>query len=159
MFEKTRALCFPMLLVCMLSLLTISNSVYVWFTGTQVDVLQRNSQASQAALQLLRTDHSQQTSRLAAANAELLQLRGQVSSLQAALQQQQQDVASALSIMSCRDAAAPAAAGAVASAAAATSRSGLQQTRAVLTRQLYSGGDASGSDGEWQQQQQQVRGS
>jgi hypothetical protein len=130
-------------------------------TGMQVAGLQTTCQASQAALQLLRTDHSQQTSRLAAANAELLQLRSQVASLQAALQQQQQDVASALSIMSCRDAAAPAAAAAVAGAAPAAIGGLLrsQHGRVGLRGHLYSG---SGSDEDWQeprqqQQQQQVR--
>jgi hypothetical protein len=128
------------------------------FTGMQVAALQHTCQASQAALQLLRTDHSQQTSRLAAANAELLQLRSQVSSLQVALHQQQQDVASALSIMSCRDAAAPAAAGAAAGAAPAATGGRSQHGRVGLRGHLYSG---SGSDGQWQeprqQQQQQVR--
>jgi hypothetical protein len=140
--------------LCLFSLGLLTAGVFI---AMQVAGLQRTCQASQAGLQLLRTDHSQQTSRLAAANAELLQLRGQVSGLQAALQQQQQDVALAMSIMSCRDAAAPAAAAAVAGAAAATAGGWrLQHARDGLRGQLYSG---SGSDGEWQEprQQQQVR--
>jgi hypothetical protein len=114
----------------------------------QVDALQRTCKASQAALQLLRTDHSEQTSRLAAANAELLQLRSQVSSLQAALQQQQQDVAAALSIMSSRDAAAAAATGCSEVAAAA----GAAAVAASWRSRVHQAGNAQG-----QHSQQQVR--
>lgn len=69
----------------------------------QVEALQRSAAASQSALQLLREDHAQQTSRLSAANAEVLRLRGHVSSLEIAMQQQQQDVASALCIVAGRE--------------------------------------------------------
>jgi hypothetical protein len=135
--------------------------------AVQVDGLQRTCKASQAALQLLRTDHSEQTSRLAAANAELLQLRRQVRDPPAALQQQEQDVASALSIMSSRDAAAPASAG-YRENAAVGSVAGVSTAAASWGRRVQQAGDvlpqyglsARGDQQEPQrqrQQQQQVR--